>query len=86
MRPRPARTFPATPVLYVTQLLGLALGISAKELGLDALSISADSLLSEISPRHLEEGQVIGPMGAAMRTYGRRRLSTVLASDKGGAS
>ena len=39
---------PATPVLYVTQLLGLALGIPAKELGLDALSISADSLLAEI--------------------------------------
>jgi len=40
---------PATPVLYITQLLGLALGISAKELGLDALSISPDSLLAELS-------------------------------------
>jgi heterodisulfide reductase subunit B len=40
---------PATPVLYVTQLLGLALGIPAKELGLDALSISTDSLLSELA-------------------------------------
>jgi heterodisulfide reductase subunit B len=40
---------PATPVLYVTQLLGLALGIPAKELGLDALSVSADSLLAELS-------------------------------------
>jgi len=40
---------PATPVLYVTQLLGLALGIPAKELGLDALSISADFLFSECS-------------------------------------
>ena len=37
---------PATPVLYITQLLGLALGIPAKELGLDALSVSADSLLA----------------------------------------
>ena len=42
--------FPATPVLYITQLLGLALGIPAKELGLDALSVSADSLLPEYSP------------------------------------
>jgi heterodisulfide reductase subunit B len=41
---------PATPVLYVTQLLGLALGIPAEDLGLDALSVSADSLLSDISP------------------------------------
>jgi heterodisulfide reductase subunit B len=40
---------PATPVLYVTQLLGLALGIPAKDLGLDALSVSADTLLSELS-------------------------------------
>jgi heterodisulfide reductase subunit B len=43
---------PATPILYVTQILGLALGIPAKELGLDALSVSADSLLSEV----MEEG------------------------------
>jgi len=39
---------PATPAIYVTQLLGLALGIPAKQLGLDALSVSADSLLSEL--------------------------------------
>jgi len=38
---------PDTPILYVTQLLGLALGLSPKELGLDALSISADSLFTE---------------------------------------
>lgn len=37
---------PATPVLYFTQLLGLALGLSAKELGIGALSISAEALLS----------------------------------------
>jgi heterodisulfide reductase subunit B len=36
---------PATPVMYITQLLGLALGLSRKELGLDALTVSADSLL-----------------------------------------
>jgi heterodisulfide reductase subunit B len=38
-----------TPVLYVTQLLGLALGIPAKELGLEALSVSADALLADLS-------------------------------------
>jgi heterodisulfide reductase subunit B len=38
---------PQTPVLYFTQLLGLALGLSAKELGLRALSISADALLGD---------------------------------------
>jgi heterodisulfide reductase subunit B len=37
---------PPTPVLYVTQLVGLALGLSAKELGLDALTVSAKSLLA----------------------------------------
>jgi heterodisulfide reductase subunit B len=36
---------PPTPVLYITQLLGLALGLSFADLGLDALSVSADSLL-----------------------------------------
>jgi heterodisulfide reductase subunit B len=40
---------PETPILYVTQLLGLALGLSADELGIDALTVSADSVLSEIS-------------------------------------
>ena len=38
---------PPTPVLYITQLLGLALGLSAKELGLGALTVRADGLLSE---------------------------------------
>lgn len=37
---------PATPVIYVTQLLGLALGLSAQELGLSALSVPADCVLS----------------------------------------
>jgi len=41
---------PETPVLYVTQLLGLALGLSPKELGLDALTISADRLLARCGP------------------------------------
>jgi len=39
---------PEMPVLYITQLLGLALGISPDELGLNALTVSADALLSEI--------------------------------------
>lgn len=37
---------PETPVMYFTQLLGLALGISEEKLGLEALSISAEPLLS----------------------------------------
>jgi heterodisulfide reductase subunit B2 len=37
---------PQTPVLYITQLLGLAMGVSPKELGIGALSVSADSLLA----------------------------------------
>ncbi len=36
---------PATPALYVTQLLGLALGLSHKELGIAALTVSAEALL-----------------------------------------
>jgi heterodisulfide reductase subunit B len=35
-----------TPVLYVTQLVGLALGLSEKDLGLEALSVSAAGLLA----------------------------------------
>jgi heterodisulfide reductase subunit B len=37
----------ATPVLYVTQLVGLALGLQPKTVGLEALTISADSLLAD---------------------------------------
>jgi heterodisulfide reductase subunit B len=37
---------PPTPVLYITQLLGLALELSSKELGLRALTISAEGLLA----------------------------------------
>ncbi len=33
-----------TPVLYITQLLGLALGLSSEELGLTALTVSAEPL------------------------------------------
>ncbi|MEI8372121.1 MAG: CoB--CoM heterodisulfide reductase iron-sulfur subunit B family protein [Planctomycetota bacterium] len=41
---------PQTPVLYITQLLGLALGLSNKELGIGAQSISATSLLADRRP------------------------------------
>ena len=37
---------PATPVLYITQLLGVALGLRAKELGIGASSVSADAMFS----------------------------------------
>jgi heterodisulfide reductase subunit B len=39
---------PNIPVLYITQLLGLALGQSAEEVGLKALVVSADSMLSKL--------------------------------------
>ena len=37
------------PVLYITQLLGLALGQSPKQVGLKALVVGADSLLSKMN-------------------------------------
>ncbi len=39
--------FRPTPVLYVTQLLGLALELPPEELGLDALAVGADALLAK---------------------------------------
>ncbi len=48
---------PRTPVLYITQLLGLALGLSHKELGINALSVSADALLAG---RNVETAAVAG--------------------------
>ena len=47
---------PDTPVLYITQLLGLALGLSPNELGLGALTVSADSLFQEINAGCASEG------------------------------
>jgi len=37
---------PQTPILYATQLLGLALGLSPRDLGIEALITSADTLLA----------------------------------------
>jgi len=39
--------FHPTPVIYVTQLLGLALGISYENLGLDALTVRAKALFAK---------------------------------------
>jgi heterodisulfide reductase subunit B len=39
---------PETPVLYITQLVGLALGLSNKDVGLEALTISPEPLLAGI--------------------------------------
>jgi heterodisulfide reductase subunit B len=38
---------PQTPVLYVTQLLGLALGVAPDDLGIDALTVGAGELLAK---------------------------------------
>ena len=86
--------FPATPVLYVTQILGLALGLSAMDLGLDVLSVSADALLSEISPSIPGEGHGVRAGGNGNEMIGRMgRIGSMteccgaaVASDEGGAS
>jgi len=39
--------FPGVPAPYVTQLVGLALGLSRRELGIEALTVSAASLLEK---------------------------------------
>jgi len=41
--------FKDIPVLYITQLLGLALGQSPEEVGLKALIVGADALLSKMN-------------------------------------
>ncbi len=37
--------FPPTPVLYITQLLGLALGLPPEDLGISDLTVRPDALL-----------------------------------------
>jgi heterodisulfide reductase subunit B2 len=44
------------PVLYVTQLLGLALGLTPEALGLDALSINADKVIKCQQDASLAQG------------------------------
>jgi heterodisulfide reductase subunit B2 len=39
---------PETPVFYITQLVGLALGLSPEQLGLKALSVSPEGLLAQL--------------------------------------
>ncbi len=39
-----------TPILYLTQLLGVALGIPGEDVGLNALNISAAPLLEKLNP------------------------------------
>jgi heterodisulfide reductase subunit B len=43
-QPETKHALPDIPVVYITQFLGLALGLSPSDLGIDALTISADSL------------------------------------------
>jgi heterodisulfide reductase subunit B len=45
----------AMPVLYVTQVLGLALGLDTKELGLDKLFVSAKHLIEFLQKREVQE-------------------------------
>jgi heterodisulfide reductase subunit B len=48
------------PVVYITQLIGLALGLEPKALGIDKLFVSADCLLREIPPPESAESAVQG--------------------------
>ncbi|MCY2926273.1 MAG: CoB--CoM heterodisulfide reductase iron-sulfur subunit B family protein [Planctomycetota bacterium] len=43
-------SLPETPVLFVTQLLGLALGLSPEALGIEGLFVSANGLVQRLSP------------------------------------
>ncbi|MGD0517610.1 MAG: CoB--CoM heterodisulfide reductase iron-sulfur subunit B family protein [Thermoguttaceae bacterium] len=62
---------PLTPVLYITQLLGLALGLSPKELGIQALSVSAEKLLNGPHPNPLPKGEGTASLGAAAVAGGK---------------
>jgi len=54
------------PVLYYTEILGLALGMSAEELALDRHRIPADRLLSALSQREAERASVKGILNFEM--------------------
>lgn len=58
-------SLPETPILYITQLLGLALGLPPAVLGLDALTVSAESLLKKCRVVPSEKGQKSGAAGVA---------------------
>jgi heterodisulfide reductase subunit B len=47
------------PALYITQLLGFALGLTSDALGLEALTISADTILKRQSDASLAQGQFV---------------------------
>ena len=64
------------PVLYFTQVIGLALGLSADEMGIDAHVVSAGSLLSKI-------GRVAGePAAAERRAAGEPAASECAAGER----
>jgi heterodisulfide reductase subunit B2 len=44
---RGKESIPDIPVIYITQLLGLALGLAPSELGLNGLTIGADSVIAK---------------------------------------
>jgi heterodisulfide reductase subunit B2 len=45
---------PETPVLFITQLLGIALGLSRRDVGLGALTISANQMLNAVGANPVE--------------------------------
>jgi heterodisulfide reductase subunit B len=52
-------SIPPTPTLYFTQLLGLALGLSHEELGIQALTVSAKGLLGRVGAAGAGPGRSI---------------------------
>jgi len=55
---------PETPVLYLTQLLGLALGLSGEELGLDALMVNPEPLTAALDSLTTQSAGPRPPAGA----------------------
>ena len=71
---------PETPALYITQLLGLALGLGPKELGLKALSVSPDALWQSLpSPA----GREAGGEGSGARANPIQALTLTLSQGRG---